>query len=178
MLVITDGKVEHRQIGVSQLNKSIVEGLLKIDKPKAKRTYRQLQAQCKELGIKASGSTACLENRLVRHAQGTLTEADYPKAKRAKKAKAKVDTFGLSYRQAQKLVSYLKANMPNGTVLECELVKNVGWDNVLQNLEALARTAAFRNLFSGNDVGTVRRRKDVTEHIGCKSQTYLEELGV
>lgn len=188
MLVITNANtskqtVEHKTIGKchkalmtdSQLNKALVEGLIEIDKkhtqPKPKSNYRQLQTRCKELGIKASGSTACLETRLVRHSQGTLTDSDYPKTKARAKSAKPTDTFGLSYRQAQRLVKWCKENLYN--ISDLPLVKNIGWDNVLLNVGFLCTTDAFRTLLSNT-----KTRKELTEYLGVKSQTYLEELGV
>lgn len=174
--------VEQRTIGrqhplLDDNWQSVVKGLIDISKkyddtaPKKKSNYRQLQAECKALGIKASGSAACLENRLVRHAQGALTDADYSKSKTKAKKEKPSDTFGLSYRQAQRLVKWCKENVVG--VDNLPLVRNSGWENVLMNVAFLCTTEHFRAIMA-----TKGNRKELTDYIGAKSQTYLDELGV
>lgn len=109
--------------------------------------YRPLQAWCKARGIKASGSTAVLRDRAARFLHGeTVDMAKVKTSKpRQKKEKApKRNAFGLNYRTAQKLVSWFKVNMPSAFLPE--LVKNIGWDNVEANLDALLRTDWFRSM--------------------------------
>ena len=105
--------------------------------PKANKkpsVYRTLQAQCKALGLKANGSTATLQARL-----DNPQPSDYAKVKpapKAKTAKVKTECFGLTYRQTQRLVSWFKANMPKN-YMPTTLVKNIGWDNVSANANAM-----------------------------------------
>lgn len=175
------GRIEHKTIGKSHATldsnwESVVQGLMDIDKKyqaktKAKSTYRELQAQCKTLGLKASGKTTALENRLVRHAKGTLTESDYNKTKTKAKKERPSDTFGLSYRQAQRLVKWCKENVAHSDALP--IIKNTGWDNIMLNIQYLCTTEHFRSIMS-----TPKNRKALTEYLGVKSQTFLQELGV
>jgi hypothetical protein len=183
MLVINQdtGKAQHRTIGKTHTTldpnwetvarKATIKRLFEETATKPKSTYRQLQAQCKELGLKASGKTVALEARLVRHAQGTLTDSDYPKSKAKAKTDRPTDTFGLSYRQAQKLVKWCKENVVGADTLP--LQKNTGWANVLANVSLCCTTEHFRAIMENS-----KTRKTLTEHLGVKSQTYLQELGV
>lgn len=122
-------------------------------------TYREMQCACKALGLKANGSTDTLRRRLegrdltkvnfkpeasapsgVRNSKADATYVDTPvptpkAAPKARKPKAEKRTHhGLSYREAQQVVTFLRNC---GGYSDATLVKNVGWDNVAANLDNL-----------------------------------------
>lgn len=188
----TNGRtIETKQIGKchttlmddSQLNKALVEGLIEIankhditdeSSSYGKMSYRQLQHECKKRGLKAVGRTTVLVNRLKRDDIGQLTDADKPKHKSRNKTAAIVESgksYGLSYRQAQKFVSYLKKQLPG--ISELSLPKSCGWPNVLQCIDILARTDAFRAVFSKRVF-----QKEVEALLELKCSTIWQELGV
>lgn len=137
-------------------------------------SYRQLQHECKKRGLKAVGKTAVLVNRLKRDDVGQLTDEDKPKHKSRNKTSAIIESgksYGLTYRQAQKLVSYLKKQLPG--ISELSLPKNCGWTNVLQCIDILARTDAFRAVF-----GKRVFQKEVEALLELKCSTIWQELGV
>lgn len=117
-------------------------------------SYNELRAVMKELGLKASGSWIVLRERLERARTNTLVESDRKKVKperkpRTKKEKAPKRTSkeGLDYRQSQRLVKWAKENLV-GYVAPC---KNTGWDNVLENIDAIYNCSHFWNLANGDN---------------------------
>lgn len=90
--------------------------------------YRELQRQCKDAGLRASGSTEAMQARLERHAQGKASGLDLAPTK------SQPQTFqGLSYRQAQAMVSHLRKDKPE----LCKGIRNCGWDNIKQILNVV-----------------------------------------
>lgn len=96
-------------------------------------TYRELQRQCKDLGLKAVGKRAVLEARLERYRDGSTGDADYPKSNRTgkgNKAPSRATQRAISYRIAQRVIKYWCENLPGFT----PCAKRTGWSN----LEAIA----------------------------------------
>lgn len=116
-------------------------------------SYRDLQAKCKLEGLKANGSREVLIERLL-----NPTEADKLAAKKPKKstkngkckqvqaptaAPTSTTAEALTYRQAQRLVSWA-----NDNVVWNKPCKNSGWDNIRTNLLDLVTTDHFTNLMA------------------------------
>ena len=128
-------------------------------------TYRELQAQCKALGLKASGKRAELEARLTGLGTVTVelnptpspesgvrsskrdTKADHGAivAPKARKSKSRTH-HGLTYREAQQCVTYLRTNCCG--FAGAELARNIGWDNVAANLDSLMAQPGWGYKFS------------------------------
>ena len=127
--------VESRHMRDDYFGPEIVVTTPKTKAPKKPSVYRELQAQCKALGLKANGSTAVLQARLNKPQDGDYIKVKTTKT-RAKTAKVKTQCHGLTYRQTQRLVSWFRSNMPKN-YMPTTLVKNIGWDNVSANANAM-----------------------------------------
>ena len=149
----------------------------KTAKVKAPSIYRELQATCKEYGLKANGNTAALQTRIAMHIKGTATSDMYAKVKpapREKKAAKKNLHLGLNYRQSQRLVKWFKENMPS-TLLPAMLNKNIGWSNVSANVDMLLVSHGWAANLQD------RHFSQLAEYIGLDSDaldTFLLESGL
>jgi hypothetical protein len=149
----------------------------KTAKVKAPSIYRELQATCKEHGLKANGNTVTLQTRIANHINGTATSDMYAKVKpapREKKAAKKNLHLGLNYRQSQRLVKWFKENMPS-TLLPAMLNKNIGWSNVSANVDMLLVSHGWAANLQD------RHFSQLAEYIGLDSDaldTFLLESGL
>lgn len=101
-------------------------------------TYRELQQLCKQLKLKANGSRAALEARIDEERAKHYVPKPKPRKHQPRTA------YGMNYRSAQHLVTWAKANLV-GYAAPC---KNIGWDNVEHNVDAILDNAHFWALVS------------------------------
>lgn len=150
----------------------------KTTEAKTPSVYRDLQGQCKGFGLKANGSTALLKDRLEAHFNGTATPDMYAKVKTSKPrgtAKVKESCFGLTYKQAQRLVKWCKDNMPSN-LLPADMARNTGWTNVKHNAERCLTAHGWCAKLNDKQV------QMMTDYIGiideAQLNVFLDESGL
>ena len=138
----------------------------------SRKSYRDLQAIAKQLGVKANGSKDTLIDRICdpTNPENMLK----PTGKKGKKARAErngkcvtvqaatkpapTTTTAFTYRQAQQFIKWSKDNVNWDAP-----AKNCGWDNIRTNAASLMDSSHFQRLVQKKDV-----LKELCELFGMK----------
>lgn len=114
-------------------------------------TYREVQAAAKVLNVSAKG---CKDDIILRG-----IDHKHNQKKAATKQRRLYDET-LTYRQAQRLVKWYRENVP---AANATLIKNIGWDNVAANCDAILDDQEFWNYVNQDEYAN-----ELNEFIGAE----------